>query len=96
MPADLNIFRGFIESLVSDKRVTVWHMGMILGMVQLANGDKIEDPISISRKKVMQLGHINNIMTYHRCIKELQDFGYIKYYPSYHPGIRTTVYLMEK
>ena len=96
MAADLNIFRGFIESLVSDERVTVWQMGMVLGMVQLANGNKIEDPISISRKKVMLLSHINNLMTYHRCIKDLQDFGYIKYYPSYHPGIRTTVYLIEK
>ena len=96
MAADLNIFRGFIESLVIDERITVWHLGMILGIVQLANGDKLADPISISRRKVMQLGHISNIVTYHRCIKDLQAFGFIKYLPSYHPGIRTTVYLIEK
>jgi hypothetical protein len=94
VPKDLNVFKGFLVSLIKDERITVWHLGIILGIIQLAGND-IESPIFISRKLVMGLGHINNIGTYHKCIKELKAFGYIRYFPSFHPGIRTTVYLLQ-
>ena len=95
MPLDLNIFKPFLHSLTRDERITVWHMGVVFGILQLATTNA-SGPIFISRKLVMQLGHIKNIVTYHKCIKELQSFGYIEYFPSYHPGIRTRVHLLKK
>jgi hypothetical protein len=34
----------------------------------------------------MQAARIRSTATYYKAIKELQAFGYIKYYPSYHPA----------
>lgn len=93
---DLNIFKGTILSLSMDERITVWHLGTMMGIIQLAVVEKPEAAIYISRSKVMALGHINNIVTYHKCIKELVEFGYIAYTPSYHPGVRTIVKLLIK
>jgi hypothetical protein len=91
---NLNIFKGLLLSLSNDERITVWHIGTMLGIIQLALIEQPEANIYISRSKVMALGHINNIVTYHKCIKELIKFGYIAYTPSYHPGVRTIVKIL--
>lgn len=91
---DLNIFKRLITTLVKDCRITVWHMGTMIGIIQLATENNISACISISRRRVMECGHINNFVTYHKCIRELQEFGYIRYEPSYHPGIGSKVFLL--
>lgn len=93
--ADLNVFKGVLLSLMGDQRITVWHIGTMLGIIQLAVEDSVDAAIYISRSKVMTLGHINNIVTYHKCMKELIEFGYISYTPSYHPGVRSKVNLLK-
>ena len=93
MPADSNAYRDLLTVLSKDSRITVWHMAALFAIVQLADCDDLTEPIFISRRKVMILSHINNFMTYHKCIKELQVLGYIQYFPSYHPGIKTKVYI---
>jgi len=91
MAGDLNLYRDLLRKLIVDNRITVWHMAMVFGIVQLSHCNDIAEPIYISRKKVMELSHINNFVTYHKCIKELQNFGYIKYFPSYHPAIGSKI-----
>jgi hypothetical protein len=33
----------------------------------------------------MHAAHIRSIATYHKIIRDLQAFGYLDYWPSYHP-----------
>jgi hypothetical protein len=33
----------------------------------------------------MALSHIRSIATYHKCLGQLEVYGYIHYQPSYHP-----------
>jgi hypothetical protein len=91
---DLNVFRHFLLSVSRDSRITVWHLALVFGIIQLATDSDIKLPIYISRKQVMELSRVSSIATYHKCIKELQIFGYIDYNPSYHPGIKTYVKLL--
>jgi hypothetical protein len=96
MSLDLNVYKTLLFALSKDERVTVWHMAALLGIIQLSKVNDLTAPIYISRKKVMELSHINNFVTYHKCIKELQELGYIKYHPSYHPGIGSKIFLQKK
>ncbi len=43
----------------------------------------------------MEVSKISGLATYHKCIKDLNDFGYIKYNPSYDPAISSQAYLMK-
>lgn len=43
----------------------------------------------------MSMSHINATPTYHKYFKELQNYGYIKYTPSYHPGYRSTIEILD-
>ena len=42
------------------------------------------NPFPVSRRMLMSYSQIASTATYHS-IKELETFGYIHYYPSYHP-----------
>lgn len=82
-----------LAALSRDERVTVWHMGMYSAMLQLWYEGNFNNPVSITRRKILARSHIGNIVTYHKCIKELVLFGYIRYQPSYHPSKGSLVYL---
>lgn len=79
--------------LIQDERVTVWHISIYLTFIHLWIHNKSINPIRISRKNIMQLARIKGIATYHKCINDLQKFGYIEYHPTYDYYAGTKVYL---
>ncbi|PZU13936.1 MULTISPECIES: hypothetical protein [Sphingobacterium] len=81
------IWMKYLKILIEDARINVWHLALFLAIVQLAE----EQEIRVSRSKLMYHSHINTLPTFHKYFKELQDFGYIKYTPSYHPGFRSLI-----
>ncbi|AZA54482.1 hypothetical protein EG348_16530 [Chryseobacterium sp. G0201] len=81
----------FLKKASKDARLNVWHLSLLLSLVQLAYLQKENKIVHVSRSKLIELSHIYTLTTYHRYFKQLQDLGYIKYSPSYHPGYRSTV-----
>ncbi len=94
MLADLNLFRRYLIMMAGDRRITVWHMAIVFGILQMADQES-GNAVYISRRQVMERSHIGSIVTYHKCMKDLITFGYIGYFPSYHPGIRSLVVLLK-
>lgn len=82
---------NFIKIASSDSRLNVWHIALLLALVQLAYLQNERNIIRVSRSRLMSLSHINTLPTYHKYFKQIQEFGYIKYTPNYHPGYRSTV-----
>lgn len=81
----------FFEYIEKDIRINVWHLALIVALLRLAKNQNEFTVIRVSRSTLMRLSHIRTLPTYHKYFKELQDFGYITYTPSYHPGFRSTV-----
>lgn len=79
----------------TDKRVNVWHISIYMALVYLWYKNDLSDNFYITRKTIMHLAHVGSIATYHKCIKQLQDFGYIKYKPSFNPCLGTMIVLEE-
>ncbi|ASW73912.1 hypothetical protein IQ37_18220 [Chryseobacterium piperi] len=82
---------NFFNLIANDPRLNVWHLALLSALVQLAYLQNEPRIIRVSRSRLMALSHIRTLPTYHKYFKELQDFGYVKYIPSYHPGYRSTV-----
>src|SRR5690349_3060513 len=93
--SDINI--AYIN-LTRDERINVWHISIYIALLYLWRQNKFKNPVSITRKLVMQLAHINSIATYHKCIKQLQEFGYINYTPNYNAlfGSSVSISIPEK
>ncbi|CAN5529999.1 hypothetical protein BH09BAC6_BH09BAC6_13780 [soil metagenome] len=69
--------------IAEDTRVTVWHIGLYTSMLILWSQSGFSEQVKVSREKLMTLAHFRSITTYHKCIRQLQDFGYIVYLPTY-------------
>jgi len=86
----------YVSLFEKDERLSVWHLALLFAILTLAYKQKQYRKIQVSRSKIMELSHVNTLPTYHKYFKELQDFGYIHYAPSYHPGYRSEITLLKK
>ena len=86
----------FFESIKEDNRITTSHISVYMALIECWKQNNFQSPIPINRSVIMQTAKISGIATYHKCIKGLDEFGYIKYIPSYHPAVTSVVYLLEK
>jgi len=86
--------RTYLSLLEKDRRLKVWHLALLMAILLLGYRQGQERCIRVSRRKIMSLSHIHTLPTYHKYLKELQDLGYIRYKPSYHPGYRSEIELL--
>ncbi len=89
----LDKFNAAFIQLSSDERVTVWHFSVYMAIFFRSRANAYINPVSITRREIMKLAHIGSIATYHKCIKELQQFGFIEYSPSYDPSLGSQIRL---
>ena len=86
---------GFFDRVASDERLNPTHVSMYVSLFQFWNASRFQNPISISRNELMKVSKISAKATYHKCMRELNDFGYLKYMPSYNPFKGSLVYLFN-
>ena len=92
---EMEDFIRYLRLFQSDNRLTVWHLALLMSILDLGYRQGNKKVIMVSRSKIMALSHINTIPTYNKYFKELQSFGYIKYTPSYHPGFKSKAELLK-
>jgi hypothetical protein len=63
------------------KIIKARHISLYMALFECWNKNCFENPVSITREIIMPIAKISGIATYHKCIKDLYNFGYIKYLP---------------
>lgn len=86
---------GFFERVIRDDRLNPTHISLYIALFQYWNVNRFANPISISRGEVMRISKIASKATYHKCMKELHSYGYVRYDPSYNPFRGSLVHLMN-
>ncbi|MPL56204.1 hypothetical protein SDC9_01686 [bioreactor metagenome] len=86
---------GFYEKIGHENRLNPSHISLYHALFQFWNANRFRNPISISRNEMMSLSKIAAKATYHKCIKELHDWGYIQYFPSFNPLKGSLVHLFS-
>ena len=76
---------GFFDKLVHDYDLNPTHVSLYIALFQFWNLNRFENPISITRDEVMRISKICSKATYHKCMRELHEKGYVIYEPSYNP-----------
>lgn len=85
----------FIHSAKMDSRIRPLHISLYLAIFQYWVAGDCNNPVIISRRKIMDASKVKSIVSYHKGMQELCAFQYISYIPSYDPRTRTLVYLLE-
>lgn len=86
---------GFFDRVAKDDRLGPLHVSMYVSLFQFWNASRFKNPISISRSELMRVSKICSKATYHKCIKELNEYGYLRYQPSFNPIRGSLVYLFN-
>jgi len=82
---------AFIEISQRDKNLTGNHISLYLALFSIWNQCYFSNPFKFSRKKVLSISHIGSCNTYSKCMKDLADHGYIRYFPSKGNGEQSAV-----
>jgi hypothetical protein len=83
---------GFFARLAEDKRLSSYHISLYFALFQQWNADRFVQQFVITRAETMEMSRLGSVNTYARCMKELSEWGYIKYIPSsnIHSGSRVS------
>ena len=83
----------FIESATDDPTIGPSHIALYLAIVQAWERQGEHSPTVINSRRLMRVAKFSSASTYHKCIRDLQAGGHIRYIPSYNPGRGSLVYL---
>lgn len=75
--------RGVLEAFAKDSRINPSHISLYMSLFHMANLNHFPEQLQINRSEIMQLAKIGSLKTYHKCIKELDQYKYICYQPSH-------------
>ena len=89
---------GVFNSIAKDNRLNPSHISLYMTLFQLWNFSRFAEIFFIDRDETMSISKIGSKNTYHRCLKNLNDYGYIKYLPSHNPfkGSRIKMFSFEE
>lgn len=83
----------FFIMAANDDRFTTIHISLYMVLIRFWMLNEFQNPVSITRREVMRLSKIRSIATYHKCIREIQAAGLIRYEPSYNPFLGSRVHI---
>jgi hypothetical protein len=93
MDGQIKELTQFYAAIRNDSRIGISHISVYIAHFQLYNLNHFKNPVEITRVVVMELAKISGLATYHKCIKDLVEFGYIQYQPSHYSRINSLVWL---
>lgn len=76
---------AFFQKITEDKRLNATHVSMYLALFYQWNNTRFSKEFYINRNEIMSLSKIGSKGTYHKCLKDLHQWNYIEYLPSYNP-----------
>jgi len=84
----------FFLAIRSDFRISKTHIAIYSSILYYWQTRDYPSPIKVFSHEIMSIAKIEACSTYHKCLKELDSFGYIRYVPSFKKNDASCVYLV--
>ena len=89
----LNPLSDFFNAIAGDPRISITHIGIYAALLQYWKQNNFENPIQVFSHEIMRIAKISASTTYHKNIRDLSSYGYIRYEPSYKRNKGSRVYI---
>lgn len=83
----------FFAAIERDPRISVTHIGIYAALLQHWKTHACTDPVQAFSHQIMRIAKISAPATYHKCIRDLDAFGYIRYEPSFKRNQASKIYV---
>lgn len=91
----LNYLSDFFGAIRSDARISITHIGIYAALLQYRILHDFTNPIQVFSHEIMDIAKLSSAITYHKCVKELNEYGYIRYEPSFNRNKGSRIYFIE-
>nr|WP_255673705.1 hypothetical protein [Flavobacterium sp. JAS] len=86
----------FFASIENDYRIGSTHLGIFAALLHYSAREGFCNPIKAFSYQIMPLAKILASNTYHKHIRELSQYGYIRYEPSFKKNKPSCIYLLPQ
>lgn len=91
----LVLLTGFLRAIGNDPRVGANHISVYAALVQIGFEQGSYIPLIAFRSELMVKAKILSRATYHKYVNDLNDFGYIRYVPSFNHRKKSKFFLYD-
>jgi len=81
----IKLLNAAFEKFFFDDRLNPTHISLYMALFQEWNSSRFADEFYVNRKDLMLASKIGSKSTYHRCVRELDSWSYLFYFPSKNP-----------
>lgn len=81
--SSLKPLADFFQAIAHDPRISITHIGIYAALLQYWQEHDFQNPIYAFSYEIMQPAKISGSATYYKVLRDLSDFGYITYIPSF-------------
>ncbi|MGY4538761.1 hypothetical protein ACVW0P_003183 [Mucilaginibacter sp. UYNi724] len=92
LTVELAAYGGLIKRMGKDHSILATHVSLFTALFIQWQRNGFYSPFAVTRKELMTHSKIASTATYHKCVRELDEYGYIRYQPSFHPAKGSLVY----
>lgn len=89
----MQLLKAFFRRVVHDPRIGMSHIALYGALHQRWEEAGGVDPVQVYSREVMPFAKIYGSATYHRALRELHAYGYLRYEPSFNRLRRSRIYL---
>lgn len=85
----------FFAAIEADARIGITHIGIYAALLQCRIQSGWVNPIQVFSHQIMSIAKLSSAFTYHKCVRELSEYGYIRYEPSFNRTKGSKIYFIE-
>lgn len=92
----LDQLSDFFEAIEADGRISITHIGIYAALLQYRMQVGFINPIQVFSREIMSIAKISSAITYHKCVRDLSEYGYIRYEPSFSHTKGSRIFFVER
>jgi hypothetical protein len=78
-----------------DFRISTTHIGIYSALLFFRIEKGLVNPIHAYSHEIMAIAKVSSTATYHKSLRQLSEYGYLEYHPSYKKNIASTIVFKE-
>ena len=86
----------FFIAVYEDPRISITHICVYAALLQYWSEHHFENPLYVYSYEIMRIAKMSASATYHKAIRELSEYGYLEYTPSYNRKRGSKIYIGAK
>lgn len=92
---ELKPLSDFFQAIQHDGRISVTHIAIYAALLQYRMDNGFNNPIQAFSYQIMRIAKLSSTITYLKCIRDLSEYGYIKYEPSFNRKKGSRIHFLE-